>query len=196
MENTAPKICQCGKAIEARYYKARPKTAYNPKYCSINCAYSLRVRPSGLEYKIVTENKSWFKKGVSNFGRKHSSITKNKLSELLKGKHLSPKTEFTSDRTRGDKNINWKGGITPLNMQIRQSAEYKDWRTKVFNRDNYTCQECGGSGLTLHADHIKPFAYFPELRLVIDNGRTLCVSCHRKTPTYSQGAKKMYGTKN
>jgi len=84
----------------------------------------------------------------------------------------------------GSKNPNWKGGVTPKNTAIRQSTEYKDWRIKVFQRDNYTCQECGSRGVTLHADHIKPFAYYPELRLVIENGRTLCVPCHQETETY------------
>ena len=37
---------------------------------------------------------------------------------------------------------------------------------------------------TFHADHIKDFALFPNLRLDINNGRTLCKSCHRKTDNY------------
>ena len=190
------KVCNCGNSIKERVYitKAGNKK-YMPKYCSRKCAYSFRVRPQGLEYEIVAVNKSWFKKGSSGFIGTRTEETKKKLSDLLKGRRISPMTEFKKGQTSGDKNINWKGGITPINMKIRQSLEYKDWRTNVFKRDDYTCQECGSRGVTLHADHINPFAYFPELRLVIDNGRTLCVPCHRKTPTYSLGARKIYGTK-
>ncbi len=79
--------------------------------------------------------------------------------------------------------------------KVRQSAKYKAWRTLVFERDNYICVECGdhnyegrGESLILHADHIKPFALFPELRFEVSNGRTLCVPCHKKTGTYGRGA--------
>jgi 5-methylcytosine-specific restriction endonuclease McrA len=92
----------------------------------------------------------------------------------------------------GENNHLWKGGVTPLNKKIRTSKEYKDWRVAVFERDNYTCQDCGSRGVELHADHIKPFAYFAELRLVIENGKTLCVPCHKKTETYGNGARKLY----
>lgn len=99
-----------------------------------------------------------------------------------------PKTERWSKKMqeimRGENNPNWKGGITPLNKVIRASLEYKLWRKSVFERDNYTCIFCGTRGGSLEADHIKPFALFPELRFAIDNGRTLCKPCHRKTPTY------------
>jgi len=60
------------------------------------------------------------------------------------------------------------------------SFEYKLWRTAVFERDKYTCVWCGHKGY-VEADHIKPFALFPELRFAIDNGRTLCRPCHVTT---------------
>lgn len=85
---------------------------------------------------------------------------------------------------------NWYiDGRTPKNKIIRHSLEYKLWREAVFKRDNWTCQHCGarsgnGKKIILHADHIKPFAHFPELRFKLSNGRTLCVDCHRLTDTY------------
>lgn len=68
--------------------------------------------------------------------------------------------------------------------RIRSSTKYKTWRKLVLKRDNYICQICGITGVKLHADHIKKFAVFISLRFDVNNGRTLCVYCHRKTPTY------------
>ena len=45
---------------------------------------------------------------------------------------------------------------------------------------------CGLSGGVIQADHIKPYSLYPELRLEIDNGRTLCKPCHIKTDTYGR----------
>lgn len=95
----------------------------------------------------------------------------------------------------GAKSHFWKGGITSINKAIRGSYDYKLWRESVFKRDNWTCLFCfkrsgKGEKVTLQADHIKPFAYFPELRLDVSNGRTLCVECHKQTDTYLNKAKK------
>lgn len=90
----------------------------------------------------------------------------------------------------GERSPHWKGGITPENKKRRNSHEYKLWRLAVFERDKYTCQDCGVSGVYLEADHIKPWSLFPDSRLDISNGRTLCVQCHKLTPTYKGRIKR------
>ena len=61
----------------------------------------------------------------------------------------------------------------------RRTAEYKQWRKAVFERDNYTCLNCKRKGVRINAHHIKQYAYYPELRYEIGNGVTLCVPCHK-----------------
>jgi 5-methylcytosine-specific restriction endonuclease McrA len=112
--------------------------------------------------------------------------------------NLGRKFSYEVNKKKGslkEKNPNWQGGITPINEAIRKTTEYRMWRVSVFKRDDYTCQICGKRGGRLHADHIKPFSLYPELRLAIDNGRTLCVECHSKTDTYGGKSHKKYNDK-
>lgn len=122
-------------------------------------------------------------------GRKrvNSLETRKKMSLAKKGKPRSEEDRKHLSRywkENANKKWNWKGGITPVNHKIRSSLEYRLWREAVFARDNWTCVMCLERGVKLEADHIKPFSLFPELRFAIDNGRTLCKPCHRKTPTW------------
>lgn len=118
---------------------------------------------------------------------------RKKISVAKKGKKLRPLTDEEKMKRslayRGEKSHFWKGGITYKNKIERSRVEYSSWRKSVFERDNYTCQFCGArsakdKSVYLQADHIKPFALFSNLRFSIDNGRTLCIDCHRKTPTF------------
>lgn len=82
----------------------------------------------------------------------------------------------------GEQNPRWKGGVE-YHHQERATPEYLDWRTSVFHRDNYTCQCCGcrsGNGKTVevNAHHIFNWKDNPDMRFDIDNGITLCASCH------------------
>lgn len=52
------------------------------------------------------------------------------------------------------------------------------WAVAVKERDGYKCRVCGSSE-RLNAHHIKYKAKVPEKATEIDNGITLCRSCHR-----------------
>jgi len=130
-------------------------------------------------------------------GKCRSKETIKKMSEAKKGKnhplygkHCSEETKRKMSKShKGEKCHLWKGGITPKNLLIRMSLEFKLWRESVFTRDNYTCQKCGQSGGYLHSHHIFNFATYLDLRFAIDNGITLCKECHNKFH-------RKYGNKN
>ena len=112
---------------------------------------------------LLKSNKTSFKKGKDNknFGKDWSNM-------------------------KGESHWNWKGGITPEIMTLRNSAKYQIWRNLVYLRDDFTCQNisceyCKNKrGVYLHAHHIKSFAKYPELRFKIDNGITYCGNYHAK----------------
>ena len=126
------------------------------------------------EVKKIIKEKRALQDMSYKIGTKHSRATKEKISISRRGK------------VTGKDNFNWKGGVTSENEKLRKLPRYKMWRIDVFERDNYTCQECGQRGGELNADHIKPFALYEELRLDLWNGRTLCKTCHLKTDTYGK----------
>jgi len=108
----------------------------------------------------------------------------------------------------------WKG-LIHINLYglIHKLEEYKFWRKEVFERDSYTCQECGKIGHHLRSHHIIPFSillteflkHYSQfspiedkeilVRLAmtwkpfwdISNGITLCEECHntKQNTTYS-----------
>jgi len=61
-----------------------------------------------------------------------------------------------------------------------QDPLYKEWRQKVYKRDNHQCQWPGcNQRKKLNAHHIKTWANFPALRFTVDNGITLCYQHHK-----------------
>ncbi len=118
---------------------------------------------------------------IASTGKKHTAETKLKISKIHKGKTYTIEQRIAMSKARkGEKCNLWKGGITTKNNKIRSSLDMRIWRQEIFKRDNYTCTICNCSKAFLHADHIKPFAKYPELRFDITNGRTLCRPCHYK----------------
>lgn len=142
------------------------------KSCSAKRFYSLPENKKRLLKNFEGKLDYWK-------GKKKTEEQKTAIREKLK-----------KTARRGDKHPYWKGGVTNVNNNFRKSTLYKKWRQLVFERDNYICQICFKKGGNLNADHIKPFALFPELRLELSNGRTLCVQCHKLTDTYGKNIPK------
>jgi len=144
-------------------------------------------------------------------GYMNSPKAKEKISRANKGKHLSPKTEFKKNhkvpqewreisresgkKFAGEKSPHWQGGKTSLADRIRHSFKYRQWRSDVFTRDDFTCQDCGKRGVYVEAHHIEAFSDIIEFNDIktreqainceelwnINNGFTLCKDCHNKT---------------
>lgn len=165
--------CLCGTEFYIRQSSLR-----ETNYCSRECAKSkpstklvLNCKHCGVQY---TTYRSHMKHRGSSF-----------CSRACNGK------DQTLNRS-GPNSATWMGGLSKENHRIRQSQAFKNWRKAVFERDNYTCVGCGQHGGYLEPDHIKPFAYFKELRFELSNGRTMCKPCHKLTDTYGHKARKMY----
>ena len=81
---------------------------------------------------------------------------------------------------RGKNNPNWRGGITSEETKARHTLEYRVWQLEVYKRDKGFCRLCGVRcrNKNIVAHHLKLFSDFPELRYSVDNGITLCRSCH------------------
>lgn len=93
----------------------------------------------------------------------------------------------------------WKGMPRGFKNAIRTSIEYKLWRTAIFQRDRYTCTQCGKTNCELNVDHYpKGFSQIIDeynIRSMDEaircdalwdtkNNRTLCVDCHKQTDNY------------
>lgn len=180
--------CQrCGQQMQ----KAR-------KYCSRPCRDAAASRKVGTEcsscatYFLVSPSHAGKVKFCSAECRTTGQTTLVGCEECGGSFRIKPyRTGTARFCSVACKASNMDFGITPELERLRRSAEYRLWRTAVFVRDDYTCQFCRQRGGYLEADHIKTFAHHPDLRFNVDNGRTLCQGCHRKTPTFGGRSRRL-----
>jgi predicted restriction endonuclease len=178
--NECHKCLNCGKRTFTPSGPARQK-----KYCN-NFCQSEYFRKCGATRIPKFINKEFLEKMYIQEKKSVLDISKiisksiRQVSRYLKKFEIDTRP-FSTRGIREEEHWNWQGGKTQKGIIFRNRIEYKEWRKAVFERDNYTCQFCGKHGGSLQADHIKPFALFPDLRLELSNGRTLCIPCHRTT---------------
>jgi len=164
-----------------------------------------------VKYWLGKHHSEESKQKMSNSrkGKKHTKKSKEKMSLAkkgkprydLKGKSLSQETKRKiSEANRGKNHYKWRSGISSLYEKIRKNFQYRQWRSDVFTRDEFTCQKCGiksgyGKAIYLEVHHIKPMSKILEENNIktienaincqelwnINNGITLCKECHNKT---------------
>ena len=146
---------------------------------------------------------------LDKIGRKRPPFSedwKRKISNALRGRKSSLETRIKQSQAlpKKENHWNWQGGVTLLSNMIRKCFEYRQWRSDIFTRDDFTCQKCIIRGGKIVADHIKAFSiilYENKIKTMeealnceelwnINNGRTLCQKCHEKTENYGLKAVK------
>lgn len=155
-------------------------------------------------------NSGSFKKGQSSwnkgikgqashsFSRKFTEERREKISEAKKRYKFSEEHLKNMSLCRiGEKNKNWKGGITKFYEKVRTNSTYRKWRRLILRRDGNICINCGKYGKEV--DH-----YPVSFKHLLDKysiktleeaiickelwklklGRTLCHKCHVLTENY------------
>ena len=171
--------------------KVHPNDSLAATYPCVLSIWSDKNNKSPYEYSPHSESKVWFK---CKCGKHNDYLQKISNAVIYEFRCPHCSLEKTSNRMQGDGCHFWKGGINGQNDTLRHRREYKDWRKRVYERDNYVCQCCGDRGGRLNAHHINSFSDHPELRYNIHNGITLCTKCHDSTEEGS--FHNIYGTHN
>lgn len=118
---------------------------------------------------------------------KHSKEWNQKISESLIGNKRGLGYRHTEEAKRkiglaktGEKHWNFVDGRSYSRESRHHTNQtiYKEWRMAVFERDEFTCQDCGKNNVYIEAHHIKGWTEYPSLRYDVDNGITLCKDCH------------------
>ncbi len=125
-------------------------------------------------------------------GRPHTAETRALMSVSAKA-FLAANPDHAAKRglkTRGEMNVNWKGGTSSLNKTVRQTHEYRKWAARIRKRD----QVCLGCSRTdkLEVHHLQGLSILmAELGVTTvdqaretpalwddQNGMLFCRKCH------------------
>ena len=218
-------LCACGcssimhiKIIPEHIHRGKPKfikghinkvtSKYPPldysikKFCECGCGKQIIILPQhrweGIPKYIVNHKKTNYPFDYTKTYYCHCGCgqpIKFNRNHRYKGVPKYIKGHYA----KKERHPAWKGGITPLHKQIRDSKEYKRWTKEVLRLGEYTCQDCGdrngqGYAVYLEAHHLNPLSKIVKVNHIttlaeavacielwnINNGLCVCKKCHKK----------------
>ena len=193
---TVSNTCEnCQQGFEVSYIRR------SQRFCSYSCSKSGKFHHFYGKVGPTKGVKPWTT-GLTKDTDERLAKAGKKISDIQKQQFLSGKRN-----NHGENNPNWKPPEkrrSVLRVAISMTAAYRKWRTEIFTRDQFQCVMCKVIKGPFNADHIVPFSEIVTKHNIqtiedalacsemwdLSNGRTLCLECHRKTPTYGNGKRK------
>ena len=165
----------------------------------------------GSHRESVRQNAAKARAAVTAEGLKRGGEKRRGLTAWNKGKPWSEEhraklkamrqdpeyREAMSERFRGEKSHLWRGGATPAETLRMQGWEWREVRKRVYERDNWTCQDCGCKCLAKRAVRQDPKRKIQAHHIIRrrDGGSdepsnlvTLCMRCHMRREARYAGA--------
>lgn len=178
------------------------------QYYTLGKGYTVIANDLGVSYSTILDRIlfwGWEVRGHKDIdkafprkGKKHDKSALLKIKQSRVKKRILKKCCYcnnafervTSSASRSTKsycsikcyrNFLKENRVIPNNITF--SAEYKEWRLKVYKRDQYRCKMpgCNSTSKDIAAHHIFPKKLYPEKQFDLENGITLCRKCHEKT---------------
>ncbi len=175
--NHDERVSMIRKAFEDPINRKKNRTNSN-KYWDLP---NVRAQHSALMKDVYVQNPD-MKIKISISGKETWSNEEYRLKmvEIRKHQYTTDVRIKISCARRNIQIEDFNGFICTESHLFRCSTAYSKWRTAVFERDYYTCQECGTVGGTLNAHHILPYRDYKDVDISLDvqNGITLCEDCH------------------
>jgi|SRR5690625_860686 len=172
--------------------KSRKVTETRP--CVV-CGKNVSRKPSEFIGNVYCSRKCYHASNKSNYTGETSKIDvtcsycgevfKRYPSQVKDKKYtycdMDCKDKHNGELFRGVNHHRWNPDLTEAErIERRKNQEYIRWRGSVYKRDDYTCRCCGDNkGGNLVAHHIYNFSEHENLRHDINNGMTLCETCHK-----------------
>ena len=187
-EKTPEHIEKVKNALKVGYASGKLKVSEERK-SKISKANKGRKRTVDICEKLSSILKEQYRKGKKSY---FSSIEfKSSQSDRIKNLWKNFKyREYMSKVHRLDE--------SKIICQLRNHYQYRQWRNNIFIRDDFTCHNCIKRGGYLEAHHLTKFSdifYKGNIKSLeeglkysklwdMNNGITLCVSCHKETDNY------------